>query len=209
MATYVSVSEREFEYSTSHQIEDVFKNAGFDMSVRPIDQNTESYLPYDHIFYVDGLAKIFGIQYKVLYKNGEDHWIMNARQHSMLQKFPWIYYGLSDLKSATEIDNSLDHLRLYKNNIRLRQNNRFMSKLPASSRKSYTRWATFYEELLQCSRGFKVNSRGKLKEELISYLMPDIEGKRPDHVTRRINEMADVFVINVKSRKALHLPSHQ
>ena len=44
---------------------------------------------------------------------------MDARQHSMLQKFPWIYYGLSDLKSATGIDNSLDHLRLYKNNIRL------------------------------------------------------------------------------------------
>ena len=203
------VSERQVEYSTSRQIEDFFKNAGFDTSVHLINQGIEKYLPYDHIFYVDGLVKIFGIQYKVLYKNGEDHWIMKARQHSMLQKFPWIYYGLSDLKSATEIDNSLDHLRLYKNNIRLRQNNRFMSKLPASSRRSYTRWDTFYEGLLQCNRGFKVDSRGKLKEELISYLMPDIEGKRPDRVTGRINEMAEVFVINVKSRKALQLSSHQ
>ena len=207
MTTYVS--EREFEYSTSRQIEDVFRNAGFDMSVRPIDQNTERYLPSDHIFYVNGLAKIFGIQYKVLYKNSEDHWRMDARQHSMLQKFPWIYYGLSDLKSASGIDNSLDHLRLYKNNIRLRENNRSMSKLPVSSRRSYTGWATFYDELLQCNRGFKVNSREKLKEELISYLMPDIEDKRPNRVTERINEMADVFVINVKSRKALHLSSHQ
>ena len=207
MTTYVS--EREFEYSTSRQIEDVFRNAGFDMSVRPIDQNTERYLPSDHIFYFNGLAKIFGIQYKVLYKNSEDHWRMDVRQHSILQKFPWIYYGLSDLKSATGIDNSLDHLRLYKNNIRLRENNRSMSKLPVSSRRSYTRWATFYDELLQCNRGFKVNSREKLKEELISYLMPDIEDKRPNRVTERINEMADVFVINVKSRKALHFSSHQ
>ena len=207
MTTYIS--EREFEYSTSRQIEDVFKNAGFDMSVHPIDQKIERYLPSDHIFYLNRLAKIFGIQYKVLYKNGEDHWRMNARQHSMLQKFPWIYYGLSDLKSATEIDNSLDHLRLYKNNIRLRENNRSMSKLPVSSRSSYTRWATFYEELLQCNRGFKVNSKGGLKEELISYLMPDIGDKRPNRVTGRINEMADIFVVNVKSRKALHLSSHQ
>ena len=207
MTTYIS--EREFEYSTSRQIEDVFRNAGFGMSVRPIDQNTERYLPSDHIFYFNGLAKIFGIQYKVLYKNGEDHWRMNARQHSMLQKFPWIYYGLSDLKSATGIDNSLDHLRLYKNNIRLRENNRSMSKLPVSSRRSYTRWATFYDELLQCHRGFKVNSREKLKEELISYLMPDIEDKRPNRVTERINEMADIFVVNTKLRKALHLSSHQ
>ena len=203
------VSERQVEYSTSRQIENVFRNAGFDMSVRPIEQNTERYLPSDHIFYVNGLAKIFGIQYKVLYRNGEDHWRMNARQHSTLQRFPWIYYGLSDLKSDTGIDNSLNHLRLYKNNIRLRENNHFMSKLRVSSKKSYTGWATFYEELLQCNRGFKVNSKGKLKEELTSYLMPDIEGKRPDRVTRRISEMADVFVINVKSRKALHLSSHQ
>ena len=163
MATYVLYLNVRFEYSTSRQIEGFFKNAGFDMSVCPIDQNTERYLPYDHIFYVEGLVKIFGIQYKVLYKNGEDHWIMNARQHSMLQKFPWIYYGLSDLKSATEINNSLDHLRLYKNNIRLRQNNRFMSKLPASSRKYYTRWDTFYEELLQCNRGFKVQLKGEVE----------------------------------------------
>lgn len=204
MAT-IYVPERQVEYSTSRQIEDFFKNAGFDTSVHLINQGIEKYLPYDHMFYVDGLVKIFGIQYKVLYKNGEDHWIMKARQHSMLQKFPWIYYGLSDLKSATEIDNSLDHLRLYKNNIRLRQNNRFMSKLPASSRRSYTRWDTFYEGLLQCNRGFKVDS----KEELITYLMPYIEEERSNRVIERINEMADVFVINVESRKALHLSSHQ
>ena len=82
-----------------------------------------------------------------------------------------------------------------------------MSKLPVSSRRSYTRWATFYEELLQCNRGFKVNSKGKLKEELISYLMPDIEGERSDRVTGRINEMADIFVVNIKLREAMHFSS--
>lgn len=202
------VSERQFEYSTSHQIENFFRNAGFDMSVRTVDQDIERYLPSDHIFYLNGVVKIFGIQYKVLYKNSEDHWKMNARQHSMLQKFPWIYYGLSDLKSANGIDNSLHYLRPYRNSMRLYENNRFVSKLPVSSRRYYTRWAIFYEKLLQCNRGFKVNSKGKLKEELISYLIPDIEEERPNRVTEKINEMADVFVIDVESRKAVHFPSY-
>ena len=196
------VSERQVEYWTSRQIEDFFMNAGFDMLVYPIAQRDEKYLPADHIFGVGGSAKLFGIQYKVLYQNGEDHWRMNARQHSMLKNFPWIYYGLSDLKSATGFRNSLHYLRLY-NNLRLCENNRFVSKLPVSSKKSYTRWAKFYERLLQCHRGCKVNS----KEELISYLMPSIEEERPNRVIERINEMADVFVINVKSRKAVHLSS--
>ena len=182
-------------------------NAGFDMLVYPIDQIGERYLPADHIFGVGGLVKLFGIQYKVLYQNGEDHWRMSTRQHSMLQNFPWIYYGLSDLKDPTGFRNSLHYLRLYKNNIRLCGNNHSVLKLPVSSKKLYTRWAMFYERLLQCDRGSKVNS----KKELISYLMPYIEEERPDRVTERINEMADVladvFVINVKLRKAVHLSS--
>ena len=201
MATYVP--ERQVEYWTSCQIEDFFKKAGFDMLVYPIGQSVERYLPADHIFDVDGLVKLFGIQYKVLYKNGEDYWRMDARQHSTLQKFPWIYYGLSDLKSATEIKNSLHYLRLYNNKIRLCGNNRSVLKLPVSSKKFYTRWAAFYERLLQCDRGIRIES----KEELISYLMPNPEEERPKHVTEMINEMADIFVINVKSRKAVHLPS--
>lgn len=201
MTTYVP--ERQVEYWTSRQIEDFFMNEGFDLIVYPIDQSIERYLPADHIF---ESGKLFGLQYKVLYQNGGDHWRMREKQHSMLQKFSWIYYGLSDFKSLKpphRCRNSLHYLQLCESNILsniLYKNNRFVSKLPISSKKSYTRWAIFYEKLLQCDRGCKVNSR----KELISRLMPYIEEGRPDHVSERINEMADVFVIDVKSQQAFH-----
>ena len=184
-------------------------NAGFDMLVYPIDQINERYLPADYIFGVGGLVKLFGIQYKVLYQNSEDHWRMSTRQHSMLKNFPWIYYGLSDLKNPTGFRNSLHYLRLYKNNIRLCGNNRSVLKLPVSSKKILHQMGyAFYKRLLQCDRGVQ---KSNSKKELISYLMPYIEEERPNRVTDRINEMADVladvFVINVKLRKAVHLSS--
>lgn len=184
-------------------------NEGFKLSVYPIDQRIERYLPADHVF--GGTVKLFGLQYKVLYQNqnGKDHWRMSYQQHSMLQKFPWIYYGLSDLKSPHGFRNSLHYLRLCTNKVKLCGSNSSGLKLSFPLKNRYTRWAEFYKELLQCRKGVSITSEKKLKKKLTSYLMPDIEEERPNHVTERINEMADVladvFVIDVESREALHL----
>ena len=200
MRTYVS--ERQVEYWTSRQIEDFLMNEGFKLSVYPIDQRIERYLPADHIF---ESIKLFGLQYKVLYQNGGDHWRMSDQQHSMLKKFPWIYYGLSDLKSPRGFRNSLHYLRLCTNKVKLCGSNSSGLKLPFSLKNGYLRWAAFYKELLQCRKGVSITSK---KELISSYLMPYIEEERPNHVTKRINEMADVFVINVELREALHLSPH-
>ena len=195
MATYVY--ERQVEYWTSRQIEDFLMNAGFYIFTYPIEQRVEKYIPADFIFRVDGLVKLFGIQYKVLYKNSKDHWKLNKQQHSTLQKFPWISYGFSELKSITQARNSLHYLRLYKNNIP------FVSKVnyPDPSRLFFTKWAAFYKKLLDCNEGFKVRSR----DELMNALTPYIGGQLPDRVIEIIGEMADIFIINVESKEAVHL----
>ena len=117
MATYVY--ERQVEYWTSRQIEDFLMNAGFCILPIPMEQRIEKYIPADFIFPATELVKLFGIQYKVLYKNGKDHWKLNKQQHDRLKKFPWISYGFSELKSITQARNSLHYLRLCKHNIPL------------------------------------------------------------------------------------------
>jgi hypothetical protein len=54
------------------------------------------------MFRDQGTKKLFGLQFKSLYKNGEDAWNISETQHERLQQFDWMYYGLSDLTSASQ-----------------------------------------------------------------------------------------------------------
>jgi hypothetical protein len=72
------IYERQVEYWTSRDIEDFFLNDGFQVSVFPLTQLTEENVPSDFLFLDTGSSKIFGIQFKALYKNDEDFWNLST-----------------------------------------------------------------------------------------------------------------------------------
>ncbi|MBC1214970.1 hypothetical protein GNE08_12150 [Trichormus variabilis ARAD] len=191
-ATYIA--ERQVEYWTSRQIEEFLLNAGHEILVYPIDQRTERYLPADFLYNMGTSVKMFGIQYKALYHNGIDYWKLDQRQHTTLTNFPWIYYGLSDIKKASDFRNSLHYLRVYENQKPI------PDKFPANNNVYYTRWAVFYESLLSCKQGAIVST----KQELVNLLSP-----YTTQVIRQesLNNIVDVFAFNIESKKTVKFSS--
>ena len=192
MGATTFVYERQVEYWTSRQIEDFFLNAGFNISVYPVEQKTEHYLPADHIFGVDNsLVKLFGIQYKALYHNSVNHWKLDSIQHDRLTHFPWIYYGLSDLQSVADNRNSLHYLRV------LNPSFTYIKELAIGSFRSYYRWAAFYQHLQSCQTGRLVQSLSDLQEAISPLQERELD--------RAMSEITDIFVANFKTKQLVHL----
>jgi hypothetical protein len=104
--------ERQVEYWTTREIEGFFLDSGFEVIVLPITQLTERDVPADFLFLDSQANKLFGLQYKALYYNRHDYWNLDSRQHHILARFDWIYYGLSDLKASKQHRNALHYLRV-------------------------------------------------------------------------------------------------
>lgn len=97
MPSEPQVYERELEHWTSNDAEKFFDDDGFDVTVYPIAQLNERWLPTDHLFIDKTTKKLFGFQSKALYHNGSDFWKLDEVQHGELQGFDRIYYSLCKL----------------------------------------------------------------------------------------------------------------
>lgn len=160
------VPERQSEYWTSRQIEDFFENCGVDVHTIPIPQHIEKKLPADFVFIPEHKIKLFGLQYKALYQDPYgDFWKLESHQHSTLQSFSWIYYGLSELKSRAHKRNSLHLLKIYvPSQFSFPTSGKFKQAAPPV--KTYYRWGGFYKMLEDCQCGLKINSLDDLKKAL-------------------------------------------
>jgi len=186
--------ERQVEYWTSRQLEEFFLHAGYQISVFPLRQRVERYIPADHIFNSSELVKLFGIQYKALYHNSFDFWKLTPHQHQCLSAFDWIYYGLSDLKSGSQYRNSLHYLRIYDTSFN------FISKFKADNNDIYYRWAMFFERLKDCTFGVRVSNESELRSSLESFI-----SKVPTLVESEIDNIVDVFAVNMDSLKGIRI----
>lgn len=188
MRTYVA--ERQIEYWTSRQIEDFFAQQGYECIAYPVSQAVEKHLPADFIFHT-GPIKLFGLQYKALYHNTYDCWLLESNQHSTLAKFPWIYYGLSDIKQISEFRSALYALRV--------KNNRFafQPKLATRNALPYRRWWAFYKGLLGCSFGSRADSPEALKQLL--------SPPHSDFPWRIYAEFTDLFLMSPQAQRLVHL----
>lgn len=191
MGAATFVYERQVEYWTSRQIEEFFLNAGFNIVVYPVEQGIERHLPADHIFGVDNLVKLFGIQYKALYHNSVNHWKLDQRQHNRLVYFPWIYYGLSDLQSIADSRNSLHYLRI------LNSAFPYVDKLYVGGCSPYYRWGAFYQHLQSCQTGRFVQSISELREAISPFQERDLD--------RSVAEVTDIFIANFDTKQVVHL----
>lgn len=160
------VTERQSEYWTSRQIEDFFENCGVDVHTIPVPQHIEKNIPADFIFIPTQKIKLFGIQYKALYKESSgDFWKLESHQHRTLKQFPWVYYGLSELKSRNQKRNSLHLLKIYKPDaFTFPSSGKFKQDSPPVS--GYYRWGGFYKLLEECKCGLKINSLEDLRSAL-------------------------------------------
>lgn len=193
------VYERQVEYWTSRGMEGFFLDAGFEVIVLPITQLTERRVPTDFLYLDSATNKIFGFQFKALYKNGDDHWNLDAAQHGGLASFDWMYYGLSDLRSSRQHRNALHYLRVLPTQFR------FQPKLSAAGWSQnelppYFRWAAFFEGLCSCKHGRRISSRSDLQRAL----WPHTDQTAPGEIVQIAD---DVFIANLEARRAVRFSS--
>ncbi len=185
--------ERQTEYWTSRGIEDYFLDAGFQVVTFPLSQIAEHEVPFDFVFFEKSTSKLFGIQYKALYRNNQDYWPLDEQQYQTLQGFrDWAYYGLSEMKSAT------DHRIAIHRMLFVPVSLDFQSKLYRGQLKPhYYRWGGFVSGLESCTVGRRVVNRGEIEEAL-----HPLQRRDREEIDRHL---IDVFVANLDRRRLLHL----
>lgn len=203
----VYVEERQSEFWTSRQIDEFLLNAGHKVRICPLGQHMEKHLPADHLFSIDYPVKLFGIQYKALYHNGTDGWILPYAQYKTMGNFPWIYYGLSTLKDLSAPRNSLFFLRLMQHDdvdstrdgIKEYANHYYVELKPRAF--YYTLWGEFYRRLVACEVGMQADTQEQLTGSIRSLLeaLPISD--------REQNTILDVFAINLGNMNTVKLSS--
>jgi hypothetical protein len=192
------VYERQVEYWTSREIENFFLDSGFEIVVFPLTGLIEKQLPSDFLFFDKGLTKIFGFQFKALYKNKHDHWRLNPQQHEQLKTFDWMYYALSDITSSLQHRTALHYLRIAPSSFEFTEN-LTRSSLPQLGDARYVRWAAFFEGLRKCKYGKKIRHQ----DDLWRAVWPN----RAD-IPREIRGIADeVFLADFQEKRAVRYSS--
>jgi len=191
------VYERQAEYWTSRQIEEFFLDAGFEVLVFPLTQYTEHLIPADFIFFDRRRSKLFGFQYKALYHNSADFWLINKEQHQKLAHFPWIYYCLSELKTTRDYRVALHLARIVETKFKFPEK-LYLKELTGNKDLIYSRWGAFYQGLERCTNGVQVSS----PEELRNFLKPQ---NVPDLPWELSKLLVDTFIVDFESRHSVHL----
>ena len=198
MAPTPYIYERQVEYWTSRQMEGFFLDAGFELLTLPITQLTEHGVPADFLYLERVTSKLFGLQFKALYRNGTDCWHLEPRQHQTLSLFDWMYYGLSDMKSANQHRNALHYLRVLPSQFKFRPD--LSAQLSQREMPPYYRWGAFFDSVRACKLGRRIEGA----KDLQSALWPHKDRGAP----REILEIAhEVFLANFKDRRGVRFSS--
>lgn len=182
--------ERQVEQWTTRDVLDAFTRMHIRVFEYPVSQLTEKKLPADIIFVDRGRSKIFGFQYKALYRNSYDNFRLNAKQHRKLRRFSWIFYGFLEIRDSLDTAIALHRLRVVRvTNVRpVPQRSEF--RVALSSVRRYYRWGAFFERFRRCRLGVRVKSVAHLQR----LVPPEI-----------VRALGDVFIVSVDDRAALRL----
>jgi hypothetical protein len=187
------IPEEQIADWTSLGIRDFFTRAGYRVVTYRPTQRLERDLPADRVYLDIESGKVFGLQYKPLYHNGEDYWPVDDQQHDTLRHFPWIFYCCSELIDVSEHGIALDYARVYRPRFRYRDRivrSRRRSPRPIS-------WSDFFAGLKRCRYGKKLWRAGEF-----SVLLTMVEGLARQ---RQTQQMYELFVVELE-RKAVFVP---
>lgn len=175
------VAEQQTARWTSDAVHQSFLELGFELKEWPVTQHLEKEVPSDSIFYSAEFSKLFGLQYKTLYHNGEDSWPLTATQHDTIRKYPWMYYCCSEIRDVNEAGLALHLSRFYRTSFE------FQAYLPrrifAPDSQFFSRWGAFYRALRDCPAGVKIASAEQLRD-----LIGTIEGDARMREVRQLSE---------------------
>ncbi len=193
------VYERQSEYWTSHQIVQYFFDEGFEVFPFPLTQIDEKLLPADFIFFNKNKCKLFGIQYKALYKNSEDFWKIDETQNQQINQnnLHWIYYGLSEVRKTSELRSAL-HLARFVKAIELNNLDRFyVSGYKNKVSVHWNRWIGFHQRLENCLEGIKITSESQIRDEITR--LQNSQRK----LERLADDIIDLFLCDFDQRKVV------
>ena len=192
MPAHPYVYERQTEYWTSRRIEDFFLDEGFEVITFPLTQLSEADVPADFLFFDKKRTKLVGLQYKALYRNNVDHWVLNPDQHERLRHFPWIYYAASELREPREFRNALHRARFFSPAFP------FTETLTPGEDLPYYRWGAFFGAFERCKVGQVISSRSHLNQVLSPL-------SHADTLTRELRELLpDVLLADFERRHLEH-----
>lgn len=190
------VYERQSEYWTSRRVEEFLLDAGFEVVVYPLVQYYEKFIPADFIFFDKKRSKMFGLQYKALYRNDEDFWQIDLVQHHTLMRYSWIYYCFSELKNPADFRSALHYARFVEP-VLIHQDRLYRTH---GNFPIYSRWGAFFQRLEKCRNGVVVYS----DEHLRSILKPE---NNTELVSKLIETMIDIFLIDFATKHTVHFSS--
>lgn len=188
MAASPYIPEEQTADWTSRGVYDFFRDAGFRVKTYKLTPYLERDLPADRTFLDPGTWKVFGLQYKTLYHNGEDRWPIEEEQHETLRGFPWIYYCCSEMTDPIEEQTALHQARIYKASFRYRP--AILQKDRRSPR--YYSWGEFYLGIKRCTFGAWLWSQREF-----AGLVEKLEGEAR---RRQALQMYDIFLIELRQR---------
>jgi hypothetical protein len=175
---------------TSEGIRETFRAAGFEVRDWPLTQHLEKHIPADKLFFSPTLSKIFGLQYKALYRNSEDYWPLDQEQHSTLRGRRWIFYCCSELKDVADHGLALHLAKFYRSQFE------FQRVLPAAGLfrggGGYVRWGAFYRGLKSCRIGATIRHQNDLRE-----LLEPFSGTAR---IREVQQMQELFLADFEQR---------
>ncbi len=188
----VYIAEQHVQDWTSAAIVNYLSVRGYTIRDWHVTQDLEKNVPTDWIFVDESRLKVFGLQYKALYSNGNDHWRLDRDQHSALQGYPWVYYAASEMTGPREQTRALSLIRIYGQDIPYRH------RLARRGRRvRYLRWPMFFRAFAACLVGHRVRSRS----EFLS-ILGDITGAGPQ---REARQMTEHFFADIDRKRALRV----
>ena len=187
------IAEVQTAHWTSDGIREAFRAAGFEVRDWPLTQHLEKNVPADQVFFSPKFSKLFGPQYKAIYRNNKDFWPLDRAQHEVLQRYPWIFYSCSELKDVADHGMALHFARFYRP--RFEFHPAILTSGSFRGGHPYFRWVTFYRALKECRVGVRVQSRDGLRE----LLTPIVGTAR----LREVRQMAELLLADFDRRIVL------
>lgn len=116
----------------------------------------EKHLPFDMGFGIKkgNVVKRFGLQMKRPYVDGKGYyWRLKKAQHSTLESFSWIFYGLPTFVDIGMQDVACHHLLILRRV-------QYKSILRRKDAWPFCRWGGFVESLERCTAGQNLSGEG-------------------------------------------------
>jgi hypothetical protein len=144
--------EDEYAYNVTRQIEDYFRNLGFDVVPIPISRNQERQEPYDWRYELRDLNKIFMLQFKRPIPHSRQlSWELREHQHNAMINKPYIFYCLPKSKERNEM-----RVMLYRCLFK-RASFQFVRVLTPPMLRYCDGWGSFAAKVIQCRYGLRLD----------------------------------------------------